>query len=509
MSRTSTIAKNTLALYVRMGVSMVISFWASRIVLDKLGIDDFGIYSVVGGVVVLFAFLNSALTGATQRFLNFELGRKNRERAAKVFSASLLIHLAIAGTVLVLAETVGIWFLDTKLNIPVERVAAAGWAYQFSVAGTLAGILRAPFNAAVIAYERMSFLAQLSIGECLAKFGILFLLDVGGADKLIFYAALMFVVIATAAGVNAVYCRLAFPQTTRFAFPRDGKLFRELLSFSAWNLISGVAILASTQGVNMVVNIFCGVAVNAAMGVASQVNSAVYQFVSNFQTAFSPQITKSYAENDRRYFLALIFGASKISCYMMLVLALPIWVNAEFALGLWLVDVPAHTVAFVRLTLIFALIDAVNGPLWMSIGATGDIRRYALCVSSLNLLNLPLAYVALRAGTPPESVLAIRIATNLLMMGSRLVILRRAVALPVRAFLKTVCVPACVVTAVAFPAPYFLARGIGNPWAGAVASSLAAIVVTAGGAWFFGFGREERRLVAEFAGNFLKKFRHS
>ncbi len=492
-----------------MGVSMLIGFWASRIVLDKLGIDDFGIYSVVGGVVVLFAFLNSALTGATQRFLNFELGKKDFERVRKVFSTSLIIHAAIAGTVLVLAETVGLWFLNAQLNIPAERMAAANWAYQFSVAGTLVGIVRAPFNAAVVAYERMSFLAWLSIGECLAKFGILFLLDVGGADKLVFYSALIFGVIFSAAGTNVAYCFRAFGETTRFAFPRDRGLFGELLSFSAWNLISGVATLASTQGVNMVVNIFCGVAVNAAMGVATQVNSAVYQFVSNFQTAFSPQITKSYAENDREYFLALIFGASKISYYMMLVLALPVWMNAEFALSLWLVDVPAHTVAFVRLTIIFALIDALNGPLWMSIGATGDIRRYALCVSSLNLLNLPLAYFALRAGMPPESVLAIRIATNLTMMASRLVILRRAVALPVRKFLKTVCVPAALVTLISFPAPWFLARGLGNAWASAAASSGLAVSAVCLSAWFFGFGVSERRLVAEYAGKFLKKIKRT
>lgn len=509
MKRSETIAKNTLALYVRMGVSMLITFWSSRIVLDRLGVEDFGIYAVVGGVVVLFSFLNSALSGATQRFLNFELGKKDFERVRKIFSTSLVIHVAIAGTVLILAETLGLWFLNARLNIPAERMAAANWAYQFSVAGTLVGIMRAPCNAAVIAYERMTFMAKLSIGECLAKFGILFLLGIGGADRLILYAALMLAVISAAAGTSWIYCRRAFPRTTRPAFPRDGKLFREMLSFSAWNLISGVATLASTQGVNMVVNVFCGVAVNAAMGVANQVNGAVYQFVSNFQTAFAPQITKSYAENDRGFFLSLIFGASKISFCMLLFIALPIWLNADFALGLWLVDVPAHTVAFVRLTIIFAMIDALNGPLWMSIGATGNIRRYALCVSSLNLLNLPLAYCALRAGFPPESAVVIRISTNLLMMCSRLVILRRAVSLPVRAFLKTACVPAAVVTLIAFPLPFLLTKKLGGAWAGALASSALSAVLVAAGAWFIVFGKRERELVVAAAKKFSKKIKRS
>lgn len=504
--KTGRIAKNTFMLYIRMGVVMLITFWTSRIVLEKLGEDDFGIYSVVGGVVVLFAFLNGALTQATQRFLNFELGKRDFSRLSKVFSTSFAVHIAIALLVLVLAETLGVWFLNTQLNIPAERMAAANWVYRLSVAGTLVGILRTPYNAAVIAYERMSFLAYLSIGESVGKFVILFFIGFGGFDKLVFYAALMLAVLVLSALINVAYCCRAFPQIVKLRVPRDASLFREILSFSGWQLISGVATLSSSQGVNMVLNIFCGVAVNAAMGIANQVSGAVYQFVANFQTAFSPQITKSYAENDKAYFMNLIFRSSKISYFMMFFIALPVWLNADFLLGLWLVDVPAHTCAFVQLTIILSMIDALNGPLWMSIGATGNIRTYAICVSSLNLLNLPLAYFALRAGMAPESVLVIRIGTNLLMMGSRLIILRKAILLPVRSYLSTVCVPVLLVSALAIPMPMLVGTKILNSWTQFFSTSATAVVISAPVIWFLGLNASERAFFRQAFLSLRQKF---
>lgn len=492
MSKTHTIAKNTFMLYIRMGIVMLVTFWTSRLVLEKLGVDDFGIYSVVGGVVVLFTFLNGALTQATQRFLNFELGKKDFGRLRSVFSTSVFIHFCIAAFVLVLAETLGLWFLNTQMNIPGGRMIAANWVYQFSVAGTCVGIIRSPYNAAVIAYERMSFLAGLSIAECLGKFGILFLLGIGETDDLIFYAGLMLGIIALATVGNWHYCRFSFPEITKLSFPRDKKLFGEILSFSGWQLISGIAGLSSTQGINMLVNIFCGVVVNAALGLANQVSTAVYQFVGNFQTAFSPQITKSYAENDKAYFMNLIFRSSKISYFMMLFIALPVWINTEFLINLWLVDVPAHTINFVRLAIIFSMIDALNGPLWMSIGATGNIKTYAICVSALNFLNLPLAYLALHLGMAPEAVLVIRIGTNLLMMASRLVILRKAILLPVRKFISQVCVPVGVVSLLSFPIPWFAGTYFQNPWSNFFVSSCTAIAVVSAGIWLLGVNHSER-----------------
>lgn len=496
-------------LYFRMAVVMAIAFWTSRVVLQTLGVEDFGIYNVVGGVVGLFTFLNAALSGATQRFLNFELGRKDEVRLQKIFSASLVIHFLIAIVILILSETIGLWFLNTEMNIPAERMAAANWAFQLSVASVFVSVVRVPWNALVIAHERMTFLAWLSIAENVAKLGIVFLISFGNADKLIFYAILMFLVIAGATATNVFFCIKNFTRTVRFSFPRERSLFKELLSFSAWNLISGVAILSASQGGNMLLNIFCGVAVNAAMGIANQVNSAVYQFVSNFQTAFNPQITKSYAENDREYFLHLIFGASKISYFLLLFLAVPVFVNAEFLLNLWLGSVPEHVVNFVRLTLVFSLIDAINGPLWVSIGATGNIRVYAICVSSLNLLNLPISYLALKIGAPAESVLSVRVAINLAMMASRLIILRKQISLPVRKYLKSVCLPAAATTTICVPTTIFAAQFFENEWIAFFATGTLWIVLCIPATCLIGLNQAERAVAGDYTkkifGKFLKK----
>ncbi len=492
-------------LYLRMAVAMGISFWASRLLLEYLGVEDFGIYNIVGGVVVLFTFLNNALSGATQRFLNFELGKKNFERLNRVFNTSLVIHIFIGLLIALLSETIGLWFLNTQMSVPAARLEAANWVFQISVAGTFVSIIRVPFNALIVAHERMDFFAVVGISECLAKLLIVFLLSVGGCDRLIFYALLMFLVIAGTSWVFKIYCSRNFPETIKFSFPRERQMFKEILSFSGWNLISGIAIMSAGQGGNMLLNIFYGVVVNAAMGITNQVNSAVYQFVSNFQTAFNPQIVKSYAENDRSYFIRLIFGASKMSYFLMFLLAVPVFLNIDFLLGVWLTNVPAHTENFVRLMLIFLMIDAINGPLWVLIGATGDIKVYAICVSSLNLLNLPCAYFALKLGAAPEAVLGIRIVVNFAMMVSRLIILRKKVALPVRKFIAKVCVPAGVVSLLCVPVPAMIVFYCGQGWQTFFTTSILWLFFCVPAIWFLGFGNEERSLFLTFRQKFLNK----
>lgn len=492
------IAKNTLALYVRMGVMMLVSLFTSRVVLQTLGVEDFGVYNVVGGVVVLFSFLNAAMSSATQRFLNFELGKKDLAQAGRVFSMSLSVHFCIAGTVLVLAETVGIWFLNTQLNIPVERMDAANWVYQFSVATTLFGILLVPYNATIIAYERMSFYAWTSIATTLLRLAIAYLLVVGNVDKLVLYAALTLVVSAIMQIVYIVYCRRAFPQTAIYKPFRDKKLFTELISFSGWSLFGGVADMSNSQGINMVMNIFCGVVVNAAMGIANQVNGAVYQFISNFQMAFSPQLVKSFAAGEHNRFISLIFKTSKISFFLALILVLPMALNAEFILELWLGSVPAYSADFVRWTLFYSLISAMSAPLWMSVQATGKIRMYQLIVSAFILANLPLAYLVLKFGFSPVIVLVVRVAMNAITTLWRVFYLRRKIGLPALKFLLQVVVRSGAVglvgTLVAFAVyaafPQVVLRTILSSCAGIIAVGFAALVI--------GFDRGERRFFLEF-----------
>ena len=488
------IAKNTLALYMRMGVTMLVSLFTSRVVLQTLGVEDFGIYNVVGGVVVLFSFLNAAMSSATQRFLNFELGRGNVAQVGRVFSMSMSVHFAIAGAVLLLAETLGLWFLNTQLNIPAERMAAANWVYQFSVASTLLGIMLVPYNATIIAYERMTFYAWASIATTFLRLGIVYLLVIGNTDKLVLYAALTFAVGVLMQIVHVVYCRRAFPRTAIYRPFRDKKLFRELVSFSGWSLFGGVANMANSQGINMVMNIFCGVGVNAAMGIANQVNAAVYQFVGNFQTAFNPQIVKLYSAGNHDAFIRLIFRASKFSYYMMFFLAFPLMLNADFVLSVWLGDVPEYAADFARWTLAFMLVDALSGPLWMSVQATGKIRNYQMIVSAFIFTNLPLCVLLLWCGFSPVWVLACRAGINVLTTLWRVFYLRGKVGLPSWKYLREVVGKVLCVSAAAACVPALIWLGVPaeNAWARLFASCAVSAACVAGTVWLLGFSKHER-----------------
>ena len=492
------IAKNTLALYVRMGVSMIVSLFTSRVVLQTLGVEDFGIYNVVGGVVVLFSFLNAAMSSATQRFLNFELGRRDFAQVGRVFSMSMSVHFAIAGAVLLLAETLGLWFLNAQLNIPAERMAAANWVYQFSVASTLLGIMLVPYNATIIAYERMTFYAWASIATTFLRLGIVYLLVIGNADKLVLYAALTFAVGVLMQIVHVAYCRRAFPRTAIYRPFRDKKLFRELVSFSGWNLFGGVSYLGNTQGLNMVVNIFCGVAVNAAMGIANQVSAAVYQFASNFQTAFNPQIVKNFAAGNSEATSKLVFRASKISFALVLLLVAPIFPNADFVLSLWLGVVPEHAAAFVRLTLLYCLTDTLSAPLFTLVSASGKIREYQVIIGLMFLANVPVAVLLLWCGLAPEWVIASRLGITLLMVPVRLWTSRKNARLRVRAYASDVLLRVCALGAFALLPTCALAGAFPPSLPALCASALCSTALVAAGTWFFCFSAEERKFLRNF-----------
>lgn len=493
------IAKNTLALYVRMAVMMAVSLFTSRVVLQTLGVEDFGIYNVVGGVVVLFSFLNAAMSSATQRFLNFELGRNDIVQAGRVFSMSVNVHFVIAGTVFLLAETIGLWFLNMQLNIPAARMEAANWVYQFSVFSTLLGIMLVPYNATIIAHERMGFYAWASVGNAILRLLIVYMLYIGNFDKLILYAILTFAVGVIMQIVNVAYCKKAFPQVAVYRPFWERKLFGELISFSGWSLFGGVANMCNSQGINMVLNIFCGVAVNAAMGIANQVNAAVYQFVSNFQVAFNPQIIKHYSAGEQEAFISLIFRASKISYFMMFFLALPLMLNAEFVLKLWLGIVPEYSAQFLQWILVFALIESLTGPLWMSIQAAGKIRNYQLIVSSLIFVNLPLSIILLWCGYSPVWVMAGRVFVNFFIMLWRIFYLRNKVNLPSFRYLKDVLIVVICSTFVASIIPVFLFYCVPEDmeFLRFFSSSIFSVFSVLGTLWFIGLNQDEKKKIVE------------
>ena len=470
-----TIAKNTLALYFRSILVMLVSLYTSRVVLETLGADDFGIYNVVGGVVVLFSFIQGAMATATQRYLNYELGKGDSDAVSRVFSMSMTVHIAIAILIVLLSETVGLWFLNTQMQIPPERHRATQWVYQFSIVTCCVNILRVPYNASIIAYERMSFYAYVSIVEVLMKLAIVYLLLLTHDDKLIVYSLLMLVVPVVISIVYRQFCRRKY-STCYYHLFWDKKLFKEIFGFSAWSLFGSLANLGATQGINIILNIFCGVAVNAAMGLAQQVNAAVNQFITNFQTAFVPQLVKLYAKEEKDEFIKLIFKSSKLSYYLILIIGLPVIVYARPLLSLWLHDVPEYTVQFTQLMIVFSMIDALSGPLWNSVQATGKIRNYQILMASIISLNVPFAYLVLKLGCSPILVLVIRVTLNSILHIVRIFYLKVIFEFPSWQYIKAVMFRVLVVTLFSLPLPVLMFKQMSSP---SIAALFAYIIMIA------------------------------
>lgn len=424
-------------LYLRMLLTMAVSLYTSRIILNTLGIEDFGIYNVVGGFVTMFAFLNSAMASATQRFLTFEIGREDNDQLSKVFSMSVSIHIIISFVIFLLAETVGLWFVNTQLTIPPERMVAAQWVYQFSILALMVNMVSVPYTAIIIAHERMNVFAWLSIAEVSLKLLIVFLLQWLGFDKLKLYAILIFAVTLIIGMVYGAYCNKNFKES-KFKFFWDKPLFNTLLSYAGWNLWGNAASAIMDQGINILLNIFFGPVINAARGIAFQVKSAVQQFVGNFQMAINPQIIKSYASEDLKYMHQLIFQGAKYSFFLLFIISLPIFIEAEIILRLWLKTVPEYTVIFTRLVIINILIDSISGPLMTAAQASGKIKQYQSVVGLLLVLNLPISYLFLKMDFLPEVTLYVGIGLSIIALYARLKIISPLVNLSVLEYVNAV-----------------------------------------------------------------------
>ena len=438
------IAKNTMMLYFRMLLIMAVSFYTSRVVLQTLGVVDYGIYNVVGGIVAMFGFLNSAMSSSTQRYLTFELGRGDTERLKKVFVTSVNIHIMISVIVFVLAETIGLWLLYNKMTIPVERFNAAFWVYQCSILSTMVMFISVPYNATIIAHEKMSAFAYISILEVVLKLLIVYLLLIGDIDKLILYAVLMLTVQVIIRFIYNIYCKRHFEET-KYSFLFDRPLFKEMLSFSGWNLWGNMAAVAFTQGLNILLNMFFGPVVNAARGVAVQVQQTVTQFSMNFQTAINPQITKSYAIEDYEYMHSLIFRSSRFTFFLLLCISLPVFMEAEALLGIWLKEVPEYSAVFLRIILCVTIVDALANPLMISAQATAHIKIYQSVVGGILLTILPIAYVVLKLGGNPQSVFIVHLLICTIAFIVRLFIIRPMIRLSLTKYIKEVIVRCAVV----------------------------------------------------------------
>lgn len=487
------IAKNTVFLYIRQMLVMAVQLYTSRVVLNALGVENYGIYNIVGGVVVLFSFINNSLSSATQRFLNFELGKGNVDRLGRVFSMSLTIHICVAFIVVVLAETIGLWFLNTQMNIPWERIGAANWVYQFSILVICINFIQVPYHASVVAYEKMSFFAYIAIVEVGLKLLIVFLLLYVRYDKLKLYSILTFCVSVVVFLCYKRYCNIQF-NISRYQYFWDKEMFSRLLGFSGWMLCGAAAGVGATQGVNIFLNIFHGVAVNAAMGISNQVNVAVNQFVSNFQTAFMPQVIKLYAVGDMPQLRILTNRASRFSFLLLFALACPLMLNVDFVLCLWLKNVPPHATTFCVLVLVYSLIESVSKPVGFVLHATGRVKFYNISMSIALFMNIVFSYVFLKLGFQPEVVLVVSILVCIVCLGIRLLLARRYHTLKIRDYVCNVLLRSLGVSLLVLPLPLYVSMCLSR-WTGFFTSSSIFIFLLAVVAYFIGLTRAERSKV--------------
>lgn len=500
-SNSKRIVKNTLLLYLRTLITMVVSLLTSRINLESLGVENYGIYSVVWGLVVMFSSLSGALSMATSRFLTFELGRGDKWALGRVYSTSVIIHALMAILIVLLAEIVGLWFLNTKMVIPTDRLVAANWVFQFSLLSFVISFLNIPHSASIVSHEKMDAFAYFSIFDVSTKLLIAYLTFIAPFDKLIFFASLQCVSTVIVYFIYLFYCRIRF-QECRFAFVWDRKAIAKMFSFTGWNIIGSTSFVLKDQGGNMLINIFSGPVVNASRGIAMQVNQAVYSFVTNFTMALNPQITKNYASGNYEYMSKLIFKGARFSYYILLFLTVPIIINTYYIVQLWLGQIPDYTIIFLRLVLFFSLNESLAIPLSTAIMATGDIRNYQLSVGIMQLMNIPFSYVALKMGAPIESVFIIMILISVACQLLRLINLRMKMEFSIRRFIKEVYLNVVIVTILSMILPIAFHHILPCNFLGFLTSCIVCVITTSMVIMYFGCNSSER---ATLVNNIVKR----
>ena len=449
-SNNNRIAKNTLLLYVRMLFIMAVQLYTSRVVLNTLGIIDYGIYNVVGGIVTMFAFLNGAMVTSTQRYITFELGKDNMQRLKEVFTTCVQIHLIISLVIVVLGETIGLWFLYKKMVIPEDRLVAAMWVYQLSILTMCMQVMSVPYNSDIVAHERMGVYAAISVIEVVLKLAIVYILVVGNYDKLILFAVLIALIQLLVRFVYTWYCNKHFPESHLIKI-LDKALIKEMSKFMGWNIWGNLAATLFGTGLNLLLNMFFGPAVNAARAIAVQVETAIANFSTNFLMAVNPQITKLYAQDNLLEMHKLLFRASKFTFFLLLVLSLPVILEADMILKVWLKMVPDYTVIFLRLLLFIVIIDSVARPLMTAAAATGDVKLYQSLIGGILLSIVPIAYVVLKLGGSPESVYVVHMIIGIIAFLTRLWVISPMIDLSIRQYFSSVILRSLLVLLVSLP----------------------------------------------------------
>lgn len=492
---TRRIAKNTLMLYARTFVMMLVSLFTSRIVLEALGVDNYGINNVVGGVVGMFSLISGPLAGSISRYITFALGEGNKERLHKVFSISVSIQIFIGLAIVLLAEIVGVWFIYHKLNIPPDRIYAANWVFQLSLASFFIGLINVPYNACLIAHERMGVFANLTILDAAIKLGVAYALFVSPFDKLITFSILNTAACLFMRFIYGSYCVRHFEECHYKFSAFDRQLAKEMTSFAWWSFFGNTAWMFNTQGVNILINMFFGVAYNAARGIAGQVEGAVMGFVGNFTMALNPQITKSYATGDLNHLFNLICRGAKYTFYLTLLFMIPVCLEADTLLGIWLKVVPPDTALFLRLSIICTIATQFGNTAFTAIMATGKIQQYQIIVTAVGCLVFPITWIMYRIGMPMKTTYYVFFIIYVILIGIRLIFLKKLMDFPIGIFVKEAIMPSLTVFCVSIALPLYVALNLQPTFLRLVYTTLVSIISLAATAWFLGMATEERNLI--------------
>lgn len=492
------IAKNTVFLYIRMGLVLVVSLFTTRIILRALGVEDYGIQNVVSGFVTMFAFLNASMSNGVQRFYNYSLGKKDVYTVTDVYNTALLIQALLAIILLVLLETVGLWYMYNKMVIPAERFTAALWVFQFSVASLVVLVMQIPFSAAIMAYERMDYFAYVSIFDVFAKLGVAYAVMIADTDKLIMYGGLNLLVTIIGFLLYFIYAKRHFKEL-KHSRKQSMSLFKPMLSFSGWNVFGAFSYMIKSQGLNMLLNLFFGPVVNAARGVSNMVMSAMQGFQSNIVIAFRPQLVQSYASEELERVKNLFYSLSKFSFVMLSVLSIPVILELNLILKIWLGDVvPDYTIPFTILVLVNMVISSLNTPVSQVVHATGKMRNYQIGTSIVVCLILPAAWIALKIGCNPTSVYWVSLLFTVINQAVCNILLKKVFCYSISEYIKSVILPCFVFSIVAAIIPYAITLVLSESILRAVVLLIISLITSCLAAYYIVFNKAEKQMVQTF-----------
>lgn len=498
------IAKNTLLLYSRQAIAMLIGLYTTRVILDVLGIEDYGLYNVIAGVVGMFSFLSGSMAGATQRYFSFELGNRNFKQLKKLFGISLVIYGLIGVGILLLSETIGLWFVHNNLTIPTKRMEAVLWIYQFSILAFIASVLTIPYKAAVISHEDLNIYACLSIMEVFLKLGIVLILRYLPLDKLQLYGIFMFAITFINMAIYVIICRQKYSECS-FGLYWNKNLLKEITSYTGWNFFGTFAYISKNQVITIILNQFFNPVVVSARSIAASLSACTASFSRGFTTALNPQIVKTYAAKQYDGMFSLVFQGSKAAYFLMYLITLPAFLEMPVLLSVWLKNVPEYAIVFTRLTLLDILIESISYPIETLVGATGKIKLYQSVTGGILLLNLPVSWVALYWGAPPYSVMIISVILSFVALIFRLFIVKMLIAFPIRQFIKEVIFPVFGISILSAIILICIQNGLNQGFLRLCLITLLSVLFSCGCMYLFGLTRVEKKKIQKIIINAISK----